>query len=196
MGVHVSKPPRCSIDRASYVRGHGGGHHHIPPRQSSGCGLETVDQRERKLKKEERLVIKSGLPTVPAGSHSPGGCAVVCPTESLQGFTVVCSAWRAGWGGEGPRAFSKMKSAIIVFFCCVGFFCYCCWGFLWFLFFFLQAAECVLRLFLWFLPVGNHWAYSEIEPTSLGIGCRRGRRGYPSTGLKQWLPGTLKRAFP
>lgn len=40
---------------------------------------------------------------------------MVCPAESVRGFVVVCSACRAGRDGEGPRAFSEMKSAGIGF---------------------------------------------------------------------------------
>lgn len=74
---------------------------------SSACGLELEDQRDRKLKKEERWVIKSGL--------SLGDFAKVCPTEIKWGFVVVCSAWRVRRGIEGPWAFFKMKRARISF---------------------------------------------------------------------------------
>jgi len=59
-----------------------------------------------------------------------------------------------------------------------------------------KVAVYVLRLFLWFLLVGNHWANSEIKPTLLSIGGCWGRQGYPSTGLRQRLLGTLRLAFP
>lgn len=88
MGVDVSNaPPVCSMDRASYMRGHRGGHRRVPPRQrmSSGCGIEAEDQRQRKLKMGEREVIKSGLSS-PCGLALAGRLCHGVPRRKRVGF--------------------------------------------------------------------------------------------------------------